>query len=257
MGNAIKLLGQALRDIEGMRLAHLEAGVAHNVIPREGSVGFTCLAGGGEQLAERLAALQAEALAYLPAADSGLEFALQPANWDSVLGVAESRVVIDLVAAFPHGAQAYSLEQPADLVDLSVNLAIARLRDGELFLETSFRFFNLDQSQPLQQTILALAAVYGLTVQPVVGYPGWQPDFNSALLARGCALHERLFGQAPAIKAIHAGLECGLIGEKFPGMDMLAMGPQLEHPHSPEERVDLESMERLWKVVVALLEHTE
>ena len=256
LGNAIKLLGQALGDIEGMRLAHLEAGVAHNVIPREGSVGFTCLAGGGEQLAKRLAALQAEALGYLPAADAGLEFALQPADWDSALGVAESRVVLDMVAAFPHGAQAYSLEQPADLVDLSVNLAIARLRDGELFLETSFRFFNLDQSQPLQQTILALAAVYGLTVQPVVGYPGWQPDFNSALLARGCALHERLFGQAPAIKAIHAGLECGILKSKKPDMDILSFGPTIRGAHSPTERLQIDTVAPFWQFLTELLEET-
>ena len=187
---------------------------------------------------------------------AGLEFALQPADWDSALGVAESRVVIDMVAAFPHGAQAYSLEQPADLVDLSVNLAIARLREGELFLETSFRFFNLDQSQPLQQSILALAAVYGLTVQPVVGYPGWQPDFNSALLARGCALHERLFGQAPAIKAIHAGLECGILKSKKPDMDILSFGPTIRGAHSPTERLQIDTVAPFWQFLTELLEET-
>jgi len=256
LGNAIKLLGQALRDIEGMQLAHLDAGVAHNVIPREGNIGFTCPGGSGEQLAERLAALKVEALGYLPAADGQLEFTLQPADWDSALSVADSRAVIDLLAAFPHGAQAYSLEQPADLVDLSVNLAIARLHGGELFLESSFRFFNEDQSLPLQQSILALAAVYGLTVQPVVGYPGWQPDFNSPLLARGCALHERLFGRAPAVKAIHAGLECGILKSKKPNMDILSFGPTIRGAHSPTERLQIDTVAPFWLFLTELLGQT-
>ena len=136
---------------------------------------------------------------------------------------------------------------------LSINLAILRLDAGELFLEASYRFFNQDQATPLQQGVLALARAFDLDVAPVVGYPGWQPDFDSALLARGIALHQRLFGHAPAVKAIHAGLECALIGDKYEGMDMISFGPTMEDPQSPSERLFIPSIARVWEFMVALL----
>ena len=126
----------------------------------------------------------------------------------------------------------YSLAQPADLVDISINLAELRLDRGRLFLESSFRFFNEEQSLPLQQTVLALASAFRLEAKPLAGYPGWQPDFESPLLERAAALHERLFGERPAVKAIHAGLECGILKGKKPDMDILSFGPTIRGAHS-------------------------
>lgn len=253
LGNAIKLLGQCLSDVPGLRLISADAGVAHNVIPREGHIGFACAAGGGEQLASRLARFRESLLAYLPAADAGLELKLQPAVYDQALTEGDSRLVLGLIAALPHGAQAYSLEQPADLVELSVNLSLLRLDRGELFLESSFRFFNEDQSLPLQQSVQALAAVFGLEVRPVVGYPGWQPDFDSPLLARGRALHEQIFGHDPAVKAIHAGLECGILKSKKPDVDILSFGPTIRGAHSPTERLQIDTVAPFWIFLTALL----
>jgi dipeptidase D len=253
LGNAIKLLGQCLLGVEGLQLASFDAGVAHNVIPREGSVGFACTAGGGEQLAARLDAVRDRMLGYLPAADGALAFDLQPANFECALSGDDSRLVFDLVAVFPHGAQAYSLEQPEDLVDLSINLAILRLCEGQLFVESSFRFFNEDQSQPLQQSVLALTAAFGLATKPVVGYPGWQPDFDSPLLAQASALHERLFGHVPAVKAIHAGLECGILKSVKPELDILSFGPTIRGAHSPTERLQIDTVAPFWQLLTQLL----
>ncbi len=253
LGNAIKLLGQCLQGVEGVRLAAFDAGVAHNVIPREGVVGFVCAVGGGEQLAVRLEEFRSSALGYLPAADDALAFDLQPGNFQRTLTRDDTRLVFDLIAAFPHGAQAYSLEQPADLVDLSINLAILRLCDGQLFVESSFRFFNEDQCQSLQQSVLALATAFGLTMTPVVGYPGWQPDFDSPLLAQAKALHERLFGHVPAVKAIHAGLECGILKSVKPDMDILSFGPTIRGAHSPTERLRIDTMAPFWRLLTELL----
>ena len=255
LGNAIKLLGQCLQDMTGLQLAQCDTGVAHNVIPREGAIGFACAAGAGEQLRRRLQDIKAQALSYLPEADSALELDLQPASFERFMACDKSRLVLDLIAAFPHGALAYNLEQPAELVDLSINLAILRLHEGELFLESSFRFFNEDQSLPLQQSVMALAAAFGLAVKPVVGYPGWQPDFDSPLLARGCALHERLFGHAPAVKAIHAGLECGILKSKKPNTDILSFGPTIRGAHSPTERLQIDTVAPFWRFLTELLAH--
>jgi len=253
LGNAIKLLGQCLREIEGVRLQHFTAGVAHNVIPREGVVCFACPPGTGVRLRERLEALREQWLSYLPEADRGVTLTLEAGSPGAVLGEEDSRTVLGLVAALPHGAQAYNLAQRADLVDLSVNLAVLRLAGGGLFVESSFRFFSEPQSVPLQQTLLAVADAFGMAVHPVVGYPGWRPDFDSPLLRQASALHERLFGRLPAVKAIHAGLECGILKSKKPDMDILSFGPTIRGAHSPTERMLIETVAPFWQFLTALL----
>jgi dipeptidase D len=253
LGNAIKLLGQCLTQVPEVQLARFDAGVAHNVIPREGSLAFSCPAGGGAQLQGRLQLLQQQWLGYLPAADSALAVALQPATFDQVLAAADTQTVLDMVALFPHGAQAYSLVQPAELVDLSFNFAQLSLAQGELLLVCSYRFFNEAQSLPLQQQVLGLARMFALEQTSAVAYPGWQPDFDSPLLARASALHERLFGQPPAVKAIHAGLECGILKGKKPDMDILSFGPTIRGAHSPTERLQIDTVAPFWQFLTVLL----
>ena len=253
LGNGIKLFAEALRGIPGLQLAAIDVGVAHNVIPREGSVRFSCEAGAEGAIREHLRAVREQWLAYLPEADKDLELELSAAVVDTALDAVDSRRLLDLVSVFPHGAQAYSLEQPADLVDLSINLAILRLSDGELFIESSYRFFNEDQSLPLQHSVLALARAFDLEVTPDVGYPGWQPDFASPLLEQGSELHQRMFGQRPAVKAIHAGLECGILKSKKPDVDILSFGPTIRGAHSPTERLQIDTVEPFWQFLKQLL----
>lgn len=253
LGNAIKLLAEYLREVPGLRLATIDVGIAHNVIPREGMVSFVCSRGAEELLREQALQCLSRWRGYLPKVDAGLELVLEPTAVTAALDPIDSLRVLDLVAAFPHGAQAYSLAQPADLVDLSINLARLRLADGELFMEASYRFFNEQQSLPLQQAVLALARAFDLEVTPEAGYPGWEPDFDSALLARGIALHEQLFGFAPAVKAIHAGLECGILKSKKPDVDILSFGPTIRGAHSPTERLDIATVTPFWQYLTALL----
>ncbi len=253
LGNAIKMLGQFLHGVKNVRLLSFDAGVAHNVIPREGEVSFACAPGQRDAMKNVLESLEAQWLSYLPEADHSLELALLETAPGAVLSIENSRDIIRLIAMFPHGAQSYNLEQPADLVDLSINLAVARLNQGKFFLESSYRFFNDKQSEPLQQSVLALAAVFGLAVQPVAGYPGWQPDFSSALLAQAKALHQDLFASEPAVKAIHAGLECGILKSKKPEMDILSFGPSIRGAHSPTERVIIDTVPPFWQFLNKLL----
>jgi dipeptidase D len=253
LGNAIKLLVQCLQGLEGVQLVALDVGVAHNVIPREGWVEFACPAAASQQLASRVEQVRQQALGYLPAADHQLEFDLRTAPADAVLSVPDTAALLDLLAAFPHGVQAYNLALGSALVDLSINLAIARLQRGAFLLESSYRFFNEDQSRPLQHAVLALARAYGLSVKTVVGYPGWKPDLSSPLLAQGCALHEQLFGTAPAVKAIHAGLECGILKGKKPDLDILSFGPTIRGAHSPTERLQIDTVKPFWQFLTALL----
>jgi dipeptidase D len=86
------------------------------------------------------------------------------------------------------------------------------------------------------------------------GYPGWNPDMSSTVLAKLSETHEELFGKKPEIKAIHAGLECGIIGEKFPGMDMISFGPTITGAHSPDERIKIDTVENFWKLACGVLD---
>jgi dipeptidase D len=253
LGNAIKLMVEYLHEVPGLRLAGIDVGIAHNVIPREGAVSFACAAGSEALLREKLAGCLTHWRAYLPEADAALDMTLERVDVERALDEVDSLQLLDLVSAFPHGAQAYSLAQPADLVDISINLAMLRLQDGELFLEASYRFFNEQQSVPLQQSVLALARAFDLEVTPVAGYPGWQPVFDSPLLERGKILHRELFGFEPAVKAIHAGLECGILKSKKPDMDILSFGPTIRGAHSPTERLEIDTVTPFWQYLTALL----
>jgi dipeptidase D len=251
LGNAIKLLGQLLQGIDGLQLIAVDAGVAHNVIPREARARFACTV--GQDIEGMLRLLRAQWLSYLPAEDAALALVLAPMEPQPALSVLDTAVVLTAVAAMPHGAQSYSLAQPADLVNLSINLAMLRLQGGVLFLESSYRFFNEAESEPLQQSVLAIAKACGLRWQTVVGYPGWEPVFDSQLLRQGKALHSELFGFEPAVKAIHAGLECGILKSKKPDTDILSFGPTIRGAHSPSERLQIETVAPFWQFLTYLL----
>lgn len=253
LGNATKLMVDFLQGVEDVQLARLHAGVAHNVIPREGDVSFACPAAAAEGLQAHLDTLHGHWLGYLPPADHGLQVALSACEAGPLLGPADTTAVLDLLAAFPHGAQSYNLAQPADLVDLSINLARVELEAGALYIESSLRFFNADQAMPLRRAVESLARLAGLEVERRAGYPGWQPDFDSALLAQGKALHQRLFGNEPAVKAIHAGLECGILKSKKPDVDILSFGPTIRGAHSPTERLQIDTVPPFWHLLTALL----
>jgi dipeptidase D len=261
LGNAIKLLGQWLGEAESesleLQVTGFEGGIAHNVIPREASVSFCC----AEDSAAALQALNNTMLerwrSYLPAADHGMELELCEAEPAVPLAAADQALLQQLLLVFPHGARNYSLENPADLVDLSINMAVVRVDEAGLFLESTLRFFNEREAQALVQEVLAHARWLGAEVQDTVDYPGWQPDFDSPLLARTRALHEELFGSAPAVKAIHAGLECGILKNKLksraPDVDIISFGPTIRGAHSPTERLDIATVAPFWKLLTGLL----
>ena len=253
LGNAIKLLAQCLGDAGDIQLARIDVGVAHNVIPREGEVTFACSGPTRDALALHLDTVREQALGYLPEADRELTLALREADAEPVLSARDTLQVLDILRAFPHGVQAYNQAFCSDMVDVSINLAVAQLQRGEFLMESSYRFFNEDQSLPLQQSVLALARTFGLSVEPIVGYPGWQPDMDSPLLAQAAALYTRLFGSVAAVKAIHAGLECGILKGKKEDLDILSFGPTIRGAHSPTERLQIDTVEPFWLFLRELL----
>jgi dipeptidase D len=140
-----------------------------------------------------------------------------------------------------------------DLVETSTNLATVVEAHGALAIGLSSRSSVRSALEGLRQRIRAIGTLAGAKVIEGNGYPGWKPNLQSPLLAVVRQMHEQVLGSTPEIKAIHAGLECGIIGEKVPGMDMISFGPQIEFPHSPAERVHIASVDRFYRLLTATL----
>ena len=255
-GNAIKLLARILGAVPAdlaFRLATFEGGNKHNAIPREARAVMVVSgndAGVRAAIASELAAVKAE----YAAADSGIQLEIREAqNVARTLTPQATRKVLHLIEALPHGVLAMSADIPG-LVETSNNVAIANVEQEQLVVTTSARSAVNTALRAVQRRIVAIAELAGAQAETKPGYPGWKPDLGSKLLAVVKDVHASTHGSEPEVVALHAGLECGVIGEKVPGMDMISFGPQIEHPHSPNERVLIASVERFWRLLTATLE---
>jgi dipeptidase D len=139
------------------------------------------------------------------------------------------------------------------LVETSNNLATVGIRDDELVIVSSQRSSVVQQLDNLSSRIESLAVSAGAGVSHDSGYPAWQPDSSSPLLERCRRVYGETFDKEPDIQIIHAGLECAVIGSKFPEMDMISFGPTIRNPHSPDEKLYIPSVANTWKFLLALL----
>ena len=256
-GNAVKLLGRALWSVGllGHRydLARFGGGSAHNAIPREAFATLVVPADGqGALLAaldQEVAAIRAE---HGPA-DPGMRLTAEAMTRpDRVWDPATTERVLRLVNALPHGVEAMSYDIP-DLVETSVNLATVTAVDGSLRVGLSSRSSIDSALEAMRRRLRAVGALAGAAVEEDVAYPGWKPDLESRLLDVVKTVHRREFDRDPGVKAIHAGLECGILGKKVPGIDMISFGPRIEFPHSPDERVHIASVGRFCTLLEATL----
>ncbi len=255
-GNAVGLLARMLWAAHlqtPLRLARIEGGSAHNAIPREA---FATVVVAESQRERAVAVLRGEFAAiqdeYRPA-DPAMALAVGDADRADTAWTPETTTTaLRLIASLPHGVEAMSYDIP-DLVETSNNLATAKGADGSLVLTTSSRSSIDAALDALRRRIRATAELAGAAVDQRPAYPGWKPNLDSPLLEVVKAVHARELGSAPGVKAIHAGLECGIIGKKVPGMDMISFGPVIEFPHSPDERVHIESVGRFYRLLTATL----
>jgi dipeptidase D len=258
-GNAISLLGRALWALYpeyGFELVRVEGGNMHNAIPREAKALLRIAHADKARLTMALGR-EAQTLSQeLAGIEEGIRVEVAPVERAAVpaevLSEPAVRRVLALLAALPHGVLAMS-HDIAGLVETSTNLAKVRTEGTTLRIHQSNRSSVMSALRATQRRISAYAELAGGEAQQSEGYPGWKPDLASPLLATLERVHLAEFGRKAEVKAIHAGLECGLIGEKFPGMEMISFGPQIEFPHSPDERVLIPSVGRFWNLLSAAL----
>jgi dipeptidase D len=255
-GNAVKLLGRALfaaLQQAPFHLAAFEGGNKHNALPREAAARVV-LPGAGRDVftaavQREIAAIQEE----IRTVDPDLKIEIADVSLpERVWTVASTRKVLDLLDALPHGVQAMSNDIPG-LVETSVNLATAAAGDGELSTLTSIRSSVASAMKATRRRFLAYADLAGAETKETEGYPGWKPNLDSPLLATFREVHQRLVGTDAKLVAVHAGLECGVLGEKFPGLDMISFGPVIQGAHSPDERVEVASVGRFYSLLKEML----
>lgn len=257
LGNANRLLVRALRALEAceVRLVDYQGGTLRNALPREA---FATLALPGDQraaVADRVAALEAELRAELAGVDDGLTFTVEPlANAaQEALTAQASHLLVAALHAAPCGVERMSSELPG-VVDTSNNLGVVSLQEGRFHLCALVRSLRDSATADLADRFKALFALMGARVRTESAYPSWTPQPRSELLTRFCHLHRDVTGSEPAVKVIHAGLECGIIGGKYPHLEMISFGPLIRGAHSPDERAEIASVAEFWTLLRALVE---
>ena len=255
-GNAIRILAQVLGVMKpafGFSLAAIKGGNKRNAIPREASA--TLLLDPSKEQAFRAALAEHEAhwRAALGAHDPGLHLALEPGEATQIMSDADADAIVRLLLALPHGVEAMSPDIPG-LVQTSTNMGVIETRKGEVEVNMLTRSSINASKSALSERIAAICALGGFNSHVTGGYPGWKPEPKASLVQVVQDANQKVFGKPLEIMAIHAGLECGLIGEKYDGMEMVSFGPSMWDVHTPDEHVSVPSVGNFWKLLVAVLE---
>ena len=257
-GNAVKILNRLLYQVNEtipVEMVSLKGGDKHNAIPREAFADIAVESGNLAELKN-----------WFDKAFQDIKKEFQPVEQNIKLNVKESSdplpEVIDkesqkrlaaLLFALPHGPLAMS-RSIKDLVETSNNVAAVKTENDSVNILCSSRSSNMEALQATLDKLIAISELAGASVKQPPGYPGWMPDLDSEILKVALETYRKVAGEAAKYEAIHAGLECGLVGEKFPGMDMISVGPTLKHPHSPDERVHIGTVKTYYNHVLKMLE---
>ena len=259
-GNAIKLatrvLAKALTAGARVELVSLDGGSKHNAIPREAFAVLRLLAGDRSALDAAVAAALAAGKEEFGEIEPDLEIVVEAisesAGNDQVFDDGVRDRLLSLLIGIPHGVLSMSRAVPG-LVETSNNLAVVTTEAERVLIVTSHRSSVMAALYAAGDQIAAVAAANGAGVEVHDAYPGWAPNASSPLLKKTVEVYERLFAKRPEVKAIHAGLECGLLIEKAPGMDAISIGPEIRNPHSPDEVVQISTVGKFYHLLKELL----
>ena len=257
--NANKLLSRFLLSVAEkyeFYLCEISGGSLHNAIPRDASAIFAVPSADKESVRVDFNIFAAQVQDEFSATEPNMKFTLQ--STDPIKRVIDPVVTKNLLRSLHsvfNGVFAMSQDVPG-LVETSSNLAsVKRTGDNTLLVTTSQRSSIESARDNVSSAVRAAFELGGASVTTKGQYPGWKPNMKSEILKVACDTYKQLFGEDAKIKAIHAGLECGLFLEKAPHLDMISFGPTMRGVHSPDERLHIASTERWWRHLLLLLEN--
>jgi dipeptidase D len=254
-GNAIKALGDFLWNLLAedpqLSLVSIEGGDKHNAIPREA---FARIRTSLEEsrIQEWAQALTREWQSTTGKKGEKISFTLHKTTEDLGTGYVQTAKIITLLKELPDGVAEYSREVQG-LVDTSNNLASVRIQGREFKLLTSVRSSFQEKQSALVQKISKIARSQGANTSTSDGYPPWPPSKENPLLNHCRKLYQEAYGEEPIVELVHAGLECGVIGSKYPGMQMISFGPDIRGAHTPQERLRIASAESVYDFLLLVL----
>jgi dipeptidase D len=256
-GNAIRILAdllqQALNKL-GISIAEINGGTAQNAIPREASATVLVDPAREQELKALVKQAEEESRTDLGSFDAELQISAEKTDRPAkVIADADARQVVDLLASMHHGVLAMSPDVPG-LVQNSTNLAIVSTKGDTVEIVTSQRSAIESSKNAAARLVATVLRLAGFDVEHSGSYPGWKPEPNSDIVRKLQEVHKDVVGEQAKLIAMHAGLECGVIGEKYPGMQMASFGPTIVGPHSPNERVKISSVQSFWNYLKAVLE---
>lgn len=254
-GNALKVLGQTLDALDAKlawELAFIHGGNKRNAIAREAHAIIAVPRASEAELQAIVANSELLWQTAFGAFEPGLQVSLSPASAERCLSAADRRAIVGLLLAGPHGVEAMSPAIPG-LVQTSTNMGLISLSDTTVEVCFASRSAIDSSKRALVARVSATARLAGFEALPQDGYPGWKPEPGAPLVQTIVAANQKLYGKPMGIKAIHAGLECGLIGEKYPDVQMASIGPDMWDVHTPDEHVNIASVGRFWQLLVAVL----
>ena len=257
--NANKLMARFLNRVSekfDCYLCDLNGGSLHNAIPRDASALIAVPSADKEPVRVEFNLFAAEVQDEYAATEPTMRFTMQSADAvPNAIDRDSARKLLKSLQAVFNGVYAMSEDMPG-LVETSSNLAsVKRVAENAILVTASQRSSVESARDNVSDTVRAAFELGGATVMTRGQYPGWKPNVKSDILKVACDTYRELFGSEAKIKAIHAGLECGLFLEKAPGLDMISFGPTMRGVHSPDERLDIASTGRWWRHLVALLEN--
>lgn len=256
LGNANKILCRLLwmsADSYGIRLAHFDGGNLRNAIAREAFV-HICLPNSSVEGFKTFVSDYFEIIKEeLKFTDEGINIYLEKTeDLNFIIDSKAQFSLLNSLYACPHGVIAYSAEIPG-FIETSTNLAAIKTLDSIIRITTSQRSSVESAKKDVANMVKSAFAMTGANIYHSDGYPGWQPNPDSEIVAIMVDSYKKLFNQNPEVLAIHAGLECGLIGAIYPEMDMISFGPTIKGAHSPDERIDIESTLKFWDLLIDVL----
>ncbi len=256
-GNAVVFgarILQAVSSAADIRLYSLDGGNKHNAIPRECTASFTV----SEEDVPRVYAVIDTYRAIFEAEYGDIEpnLRVESAGTDSapaqVLSLGDSQKIITTLFILPHGVMGMSRKIPG-LVETSTNLAAVHMQDSSVTILTSQRSSVMSALDHIAGQVQLILTNAGAAISLEGKHAAWEPDPSSSILKTFKEVYKRTTSREAEVTAIHAGLECGVLGEKFPGMEMISFGPDMLHVHTPDEKVNIPSVERTWEFLLEVL----
>lgn len=254
--NANKLLFRFLKEAVAnyeARLASVEGGSLRNAIPREASAIITIPAEGLDEVMDLVAEFEDLFVAEYDGLEDNIRFMAEQVECPATeLPEDVQDFLIHAITACPHGVYRVIPEMP-DVVETSNNLAMLKTEDNCVTVYCLTRSSVESRKEELQEIIHSVFALAGAEVEFSGSYPGWKPNLKSHILEVMKQTYQENYGVEPRVIIIHAGLECGIIGRNYPGMDMISFGPTIKYPHSPDERVNIATVAKFYDYLLATL----